>query len=263
LSVKVAEAECITANAECKQAVADEERIRQSIRSGAGSATDYDKSLATRDMASGRQARAAKNLELARNRLGYCTLTADAGGVVIALSAEVGQVVTEGQIVTRVARSGEKEAVVGVSENRVSDTKAGHARVTLWSEPGASYPVVLRELSPIADPVTRTYQARFTLPSSASKAELGMTATVHLTPSGASSGYVLPLSCLIRSGDQPAVWVVERASGRLSLAPVHVVQYRQDTVILGGGIKSGDLVVTAGVQKLDSGLIVRPWEETR
>jgi multidrug efflux pump subunit AcrA (membrane-fusion protein) len=123
--------------------------------------------------------------------------------------------------------------------------------------------VTVREIAPIADPVTRTYQARFTLPPSAVKVELGMTTTVHVTPTDAPPGYVLPLTCLIREGEQPAVWVVDQASGRLALAPVRVVGYRQDTVVLGAGIRPGDRVVTAGVQKLDPGLLVRPWEETR
>jgi RND family efflux transporter MFP subunit len=263
LAVKVAEAELATADAEFKQSTAEEERTRRTIVSGVGSVADYDKVRGARDMAAGRQVRAVRALELARNRLGYCTLTADTDGIVIALPAEVGQVVAEGQIVTRVARGGEKEAVVSIPENRVADTKSGRARVSFWSEPGASCSATLRELSPIADPVTRTYQARFTLPSSASKLELGMTATVHVVPTEAPAGYILPLTCLIRKDDRPAVWVVDRGSGRLALAPVRVVRYRQDTVVLGDGIRPGDLVVTAGVQKLDSGLLVRAWEETR
>jgi RND family efflux transporter MFP subunit len=263
LAVKVAEAELTTADAEFKQATAEEGRTRRAVASEASSATEYDKARAARDMAAGRQVRAARALELARNRLGYCTLTADAAGVVIALPAEVGQVVAEGQVVTRVARAGEKEAVVSIPENRVSCTKAGSARVTFWSEPGKSYPVTLRELSPVADPVTRTFQARFTLPTGVSGVELGMTATVHVTLTDAPAGYALPRTCLTRTGDRPAVWVVERASGRLTLVPVRVVRYGQDAVVLADGVKPGDLVVTAGVQKLDPGCLVRPLEETR
>ena len=89
-----------------------------------------------------------------------------------------------------------------------------------------------------------------------------MTATVHLTPSGATPGYSLPLSSLFRSGAQPAVWVVDRATGKLTLVPVEVREYRHETVALSAGVKPGQLVVTAGVQKLDPALTVRVWEET-
>jgi len=87
-----------------------------------------------------------------------------------------------------------------------------------------------------------------------------MTATVHLTPSSVATGYSLPLSSLLRSGAQPAVWVVDRATGKLTLVPVEVREYRHETVVLSGGVRPGQLVVTAGVQKLDAGLTVRPWE---
>src|SRR5205823_12928715 len=92
------------------------------------------------------------------------------------------------------------------------------------------------------------------------KVILGMTATVHLTPSGAAAGYSLPLSSLLRTGAQPAVWVVDRATGNLTLVPVEVREYRHVTVILSGGVKPGQLVVTEGVQKLDPAVTVRAWE---
>ena len=68
---------------------------------------------------------------------------------------------------------------------------------------------------------------------------------------------------LFRAGDRPAVWVVDRKTGGLTLTPVDVREYRHETVVLSGGVKPGQWVVTAGVQKLDAGLTVRPWEENR
>jgi len=87
-----------------------------------------------------------------------------------------------------------------------------------------------------------------------------MTATVHLAPADSVPAYALPLSSLHRSGDRPAVWIVDRRTGAITLTPVGVHEYRQDTVVLTSGVKPGQLVVTAGVQKLDAGLTVRPWE---
>jgi len=180
--------------------------------------------------------------------------------VITALPAEAGQVVAEGQVVARLARDGEREAVVSLPENQAVAARSARATVTLWAAPGESYSAVLRELSPTADPVTRTYQARFTVRNPGPKVVLGMTATVHLAPAGAAPGYILPLSSVLRTGDRPAVWVVDRRTGALTLTPVEVREYRHETVVLSGGVKPGQLVVTAGVQKLDAGLTVRPWE---
>jgi multidrug efflux system membrane fusion protein len=74
---------------------------------------------------------------------------------------------------------------------------------------------------------------------------------------------VLPLSSLLQQSEKPAVWVVGREPGRPKLTPVEVREYRQESVVIAAGVKPGDLVVTAGVQKIDPGLIVRPWEEVR
>jgi RND family efflux transporter MFP subunit len=180
--------------------------------------------------------------------------------VITALPAEAGQVVAEGQVVARLARDGEREAVISLPENQAVAARTARATVTLWAAPGASFPAVLRELSPTADPVTRTYQARLTIRNPGPKVVLGMTATVHLAPASAVPGYVLPLASLLRTGDRPAVWVVDRRTGGLTLTPVEVREYRHETVVLSGGVKPGQWVVTAGVQKLDAGLTVRPWE---
>src|SRR5947209_4748032 len=190
LAVKAAEADLAAAEAEVVQSVAEHDRQLRSYRSGAGSSSDLDKARSARDVAVGRRDRAREGLTLANNRLSYCELTADADGVITALPAEAGQVVAEGQVVARLARDGEREAVISLPENQAVAARSARATVTLWAAPGASYPAVLRELSPTADPVTRTYQARFTIQNAGPKVVLGMTATVHLAPADAAPGYV-------------------------------------------------------------------------
>jgi RND family efflux transporter MFP subunit len=263
--LKAAEADLAAAEAEVEYATAQDARQQRllQLHRGATSDAEVEKARAARDMAVGRRDRAVKALALARNRLSYCTLAADADGVVTELPGEAGLVVVEGQRVARLARDGGLEAVVSLPENRVEAARTAQARVTLWSAPDVSFPAVLRELSPSADPLTRTYEARFALPGASAGVELGMTATVYLTPADSTPGFVLPLSSLLRQSDRPAVWVVGREAGRPMLTPVEVREYRQESVVIAGGVKPGDLVVTAGVQKIDPGLVVRPWEEVR
>ena len=263
LAVKAAEADLVAAQAEVKVTTVEHERRIELRKTGAASLSDFDKTLSERDVASGKRDRANRMLALSRNRLSYCTLAADADGVITALPVEVGQVVAEGQTVARLARDGGREAVVSLPENRVAIARSAPARVTLWSSPGKSILANLRELSPTADPTTRTYQARFSMPDAGPEVELGMTATVHLVPAEATRGFVLPLSSLSGRGSRPAVWVVGREAGRPRLTPVSVREYRQESVVIADGLKPGDLVVTAGVQKIDSGVAVLPWEDRR
>ena len=117
---------------------------------------------------------------LTKNSLSYATLVADSRGVVTATLIEPGQVVASGQTAIRVARFAEKEAVVAIPETLVGRAKDGTATVTLWSEPNKKYAAKLREIAPAADPATRTYLAKFSLPEADDKVSLGMTATLTL-----------------------------------------------------------------------------------
>ena len=198
---------------------------------------------------------AERSVELAENALSYATLRAGAAGVVTETYAEAGQVVALGQPVVRIARAGDREAVVSVPEALVGEIRSAGAEVELWSEPGRRYPVELRELSPVADPATRTYEARFTLPASARPA-LGMSATVTLAPSGGRPTVALPTSALIDTGSGPSVWVVG-ADDRLEARPVVVDGYGAGSARIASGLAGGERVVVLGAHRLQAGAPVR------
>src|SRR5439155_5608960 len=145
LAVKAAESDLAAAEAEVVQATAEDARVTHLRGSGAVSTSEAEKTRSARDVAVGRRDRAREALTLARNRLSYCELTADADGVIMALPAEAGQVVAEGQVVARLARDGEREAVISLPENQIITAKAAHAAVRFWSAPGESFPAALRE----------------------------------------------------------------------------------------------------------------------
>jgi membrane fusion protein, multidrug efflux system len=199
---------------------------------------------------------AERSVELARNALSYATLRADASGVVTETYAEAGRVLALGEPVVRIARAGDREAVVAVPEALLGeiDATAG-AEAELWSEPGRRYPVRLRELSPVADSATRTYEARFTLPADAHPA-LGMSATVSFTPGAGRTSVVLPTSALLDTGSGPSVWVVG-ADDRLEARPVVVDGYTAGSARIAAGLAGGERVVVLGAHRLQAGEPVR------
>ena len=257
LQAESAEAELAAATSNLTQAAAEEERYASLKARGYAAIADYDRRKATRDEADGRLQRARRSLELARNQLAYAELKADSDGVITTTLAEPGQVVAVGQAVVRLARSGEKEAVVALPETWLTEAGKATARVALWSAPGRSYTARLRELSPQADPATRTYAARFTIADADDTVALGMTATVTLSPAGDTTVARLPLSAVINRGGGPAVYVVDESSGALVLSPVTVTSFSEETARITAGLREGDRVVTLGVQKLEAGVKVR------
>jgi RND family efflux transporter MFP subunit len=261
LSEKSAAAELGMAEADARSAAAELVRIEKAFAAGVGSRSELDVKRASADSARDRVVKAKRELELAHNRLAYCTLAADADGRITALPVEAGQVVGAGQMIARVARAGSREAVVSIPEHRLDGAKTGTAVVALWSS-GQNYPVKLRELAPVADPTTRTYQARFAIPDDVPGVELGMTATIHLSAGGGERAFVLPASALVRQGARGAVWVIGKDQ-RLALAPVTITRYGQDEVLVSGGLTGGERVVRAGVNRLHAGLVVRPVGGTK
>jgi len=256
LQVASAEAELTAAQANLEQVSADFDRYATLKERGFASAAEYDRKSAAKGEAEGRRVRAARALDLARKQLSYTDLVAVADGIVAATAAEPGQVVAVGQPVMKLAQSGEKEALVAIPENRLGQVKNSEANITLWSMSGRIYAARLRELSPQADPMTRTYAARFSFLESDDGVALGMTATVTLQHSGEVRAARLPLSAVFNRGDGASVYVVD-AAGQLRLRPVSVASFNEEAAFVTAGVADGEPVVTLGVQKLEPGLKVR------
>jgi RND family efflux transporter MFP subunit len=164
--------------------------------------------------------------------------------------------VASGQTAIRVARFGEKEAVVAIPETLVGRAKTGTASVTLWSDAEKKYAAKLREIAPSADPATRTYLAKFSLPEADDKVSLGMTATLTLADAATERVAKLPLSALFSQGSNPSLYIVDD-SGAVMLKPVIVKSYESNSVVIAGGVNEGAKVVALGVQKIDPSQKVR------
>jgi RND family efflux transporter MFP subunit len=191
------------------------------------------------------------------NQTGYANLVSDTDGVVTAIDAEVGQVVASGTPVVRVARTDEKEVVIGVPEDQVGALRSvGEVAVRLWADPGRSIPGRIREVSPMADPATRTYTVKVAVPAR-DDVRLGMTAVVELKQRAAGRGPALrvPLSALHQDKGVTALWVIE--NGAVRLVPVRVGGVSGNEVVLAEGVRAGQTVVTAGVNLLKNGQKVK------
>src|SRR5262245_2250491 len=256
LQAEQAEAEFSAATGVLAQAGAAEQRAKDLRAKGWTTDAQFDQSRAAADEARARLERAERSVELTRNSLSYATLVADSRGVVTAALIEPGQVVASGQTAIRVARFAEKEAVVAIPETLVGRAKDGTASVTLWSEPNRKYAAKLREIAPAADPATRTYLAKFSLPEADDKVVLGMTATLTLSDAATERVARLPLSALFNEGGKPSFFVVDD-NGAVTLKPVAVKSYESDAVVISGGVDEGAKIVALGVQKLDPNQKVR------
>jgi RND family efflux transporter MFP subunit len=190
------------------------------------------------------------------NQAAYANLTADVDGVVTAIDAEVGQVVAAGTQVVRVAKAGDMDVIVGVPEDKINSIRQmTDVKVKLWANSGEVYPAKLRELSPIADSVTRTFVAKIALPDTAKDVRLGMTASVLFGMKNPMAMIRVPLTALFQEKNVSSVWIVE--SGVVRLVPVQIGSTSGEDVLISGGIQAGQIIVTAGVNLLKAGQKVR------
>lgn len=264
LAVDNARAALTSAEADYARARADHERYLNLRGSTAFVPQTLDQRQSLASTALARVDQAKSQLSSAENNLAYTVLRADTAGVVTAVQAEVGQVMAQGQGVIRLARLDELEILVGVPEHRLKVVReAKGASFELWSDPGRRHSAKLRELSPSADPVTRTYAARFSVVDPPEFIGLGMTATLGFERPDNVAVAEVPLSAIFQRGTQPAVWVVERDTGTVELRPVAIARWRNDTAAILSGVKEGELIATAGVHKLETGQKVKPLPVTQ
>jgi multidrug efflux system membrane fusion protein len=266
LSSQAAQAQVSAAQTQRDLAAADLKRFQELLAQGFVSGAEIERRQATLQSAEAtlRQARAQGAVQ--GNQAGYARLVADGGGVVVAVEAEVGQVVAAGAPVVRLARDGARDVVFAVPEDRLALLSVGQAaQVRLWagapgSPAGAATPLAaaVREVAASADPTTRTYQVKLALPEGAA-ASLGATAYVTMvSPTGAPTAVIkLPTSALMRSeaGDRSgsAVWVFDAARSTVQPREVVVAGADGNEMVIASGLKPGDEVVAAGVHVLSPG----------
>jgi RND family efflux transporter MFP subunit len=244
------------ARARLIQAAADETRYRGLISSGAVSKSAYDQVKASADSAKALLDAAQAQLKITQDDANYSNLLADADGVVVETLAEPGQVVAAGQAVVRIAHAGPREASINLPEAVARPAIGSAAQASLYGN-ATKFRAHLRQLSDAADPLTRTYEARYVLDGAGSRTPLGATITVYLPTSTPGTAVSVPLSALDDEGKGPGVWKLNLKTSAVSFHPVRVVQLGNETAILSGGATAGEQIVALGGHFLHQGERVR------
>jgi membrane fusion protein, multidrug efflux system len=241
---------------------ADFKRFRELRDQNFISSAELERREAALKAAQSQVDQAQAQLTAQRNQGSYANLVADADGVITAVEAEPGQVVSAGTPVVRIAQDGPRDAVFSVSEDKVRAIRLGTSvDVRVW--PGQTVLVgKVREVSASADPVTRTYLVKVALQEQTAP-PLGATVTVLPQASRQTGDKVikLPTSALRQDGNATAVWVLDRASMTVKSQPVQIATADGNDAVVAGGLEPGMLVVSAGVHVLSPGQKVTIYQE--
>lgn len=260
LAASAARAQLAAAESDFSTARAERERYAGLLAQKFVSQAAFEAKENARNSAQARLEQARAQNQISSNQSAYGTLSSEFPAVVTGVLAEAGQVVSAGQAVLRIARPEEKEVAIAVPESRLAEIRtARNIMVNLWTDPAKVLRGELRELSPAADPATRTYAARIRIIDAPQELRLGMTARVALD--GAPEPTLLvPLGAVLDQGHGPLVWVV--VNGKTEARPVKVARFQENGAVIAEGLKTGEQVVIAGANKLAAGQAVKPRTAT-
>ncbi|MCK1792391.1 efflux RND transporter periplasmic adaptor subunit [Pseudomonas violetae] len=260
--LRAAQGDLAKIQAQFINAQANARRQQELFNRGVGAQAQLD--IAQTDLkttqASLDQAKAA--VDQAKDQLGYVELRTDHKAIVTAWNAEAGQVVTAGQQVVTLARPDIKEAVIDLPDTLVDQLPTDVVfQVASQLDPSTTATAIVREIEPQAQSATRTRRARLTLTDSPPGFRLGTAISVTLS-SAIKPRIELPVSALQEVDGKSRIWVIDAQTQTVSPRDVHLISRTDSTVVLADGVKSGERVVSAGVNSLKPGQKVKIDEES-
>jgi RND family efflux transporter MFP subunit len=238
------------------QAEADYKRFKELREQGFISAAELDRRESAYKSAQAQKDQARAQASVQGNQAQYSVLVAESSGVVTAIEADPGAVLSAGTTVVRVAPDGSRDVVFAVPEQQVGalralEGKQGALRVRLWGSADEAVPASVREVAAAADPVTRTFLVKADVGKAAVR--LGQTATVLLPVPAAQGAFKLPLAALFEQQGRTQVWLLDTATMTVNAQPVQVVGAEGNFALVAGGVSAGQTVVSAGVHTLTPG----------
>jgi RND family efflux transporter MFP subunit len=245
------------ARARLRQAEEQADHFEDLRDSGKVSDDEYDAIRADKTAAEAALEAAESQADIAQNSSEYTELVAESDGVVVETLAEPGQVVAAGQPVVRIATGGQREAVVQLPETLRPDL-GSKVEASLFGNEDSAVPATLRQLSDAADPVTRTFEARYVLTGNLADAPLGSTVTIDI-PDGTGArqdGLRVPSGAVLDAGRGPGVWVIDGAS-TVRWRAVTIQRVDDESMYVTGGVSAGERVVALGAHLMRDGKRVR------
>ena len=256
LQLNSAKAQLESAQSAAKVAADELKRFQQLLPINAVSRSQYDSVKNQYESAQANLKQAQSNYDVSANQTGYNQLVANKNGVITQRNIEVGQVVAAGQAAYQLAIDGDREVVIGVPEQSISEVKVGqNAWITLWSKPDDKFSAYVREIAPAADQ-SRTFSVKVALKEGQSAIQLGQSARVFLNQN-VQDVLTVPLSSVSSNDHQPYVWVVN-PDNTIRKVTVSIGAYGHDYVPVLSGITADQWVVIGGVYLLRDKQKIKP-----
>lgn len=256
-ALRSAQANLAAAQGQLTQARNHFERQDTLLNQGWTTRANHDQAKQAQQTAESQVDAAEAQVKVAHDQVSFTELKADAPGVLTALGPGAGEVVQAGQMIVRLARKDGRDAVFDVPAQVIRSASTNpEITVTLADDASVVARGRVREVAPQANPVTRTFEVRVGLTDPPPAMRLGATVNGRMETESAPV-IEIPASALTKFENRPGVWIVDPASRTVSARNVDVLRFDQATLAVAGGLDTGEVIVTAGVQALHPGQKVR------
>ncbi len=266
LAVLSAQADLRNANAQLENAAINERRKRMLAATNTASAADLELAEQGLKSAEANVTKAQANLAKTNEQLGYARIEAEFDGVITSTSVEVGQTVTAGQSVLKLARLDQRDVVIDVPEAQVSSIGSStRVDIALQLDDRLRTSGRVREIAPQADTDTRTYRVKIALDTAPDVFRFGAVVTATFTDGRQAHDVVLPRSAIVEKDGVPAVWVIDPHALTVSARAILLNQPGPEDplVRVSSGLNTNESVVVAGVSELQEGQKIRLGQELR
>ena len=198
-------------------------------------------------------------LQLAKNQLAYTQLKAPMEGVVTAILADQGQVVSAGKPVIQVAQLSGKLAQFDLPESLKQQLHPLPQTLAVKVN-GQTLNAQLYQQAPAANAISRTWQVAYQLPDSVSQTlAFGQTVIADFIASAQQKYWQVPNTAILMEHHQAYLYTVVK--GQLKRKPIQVVKMLDQSAWIRGELTNQDVIVSMGVHTLHPKETVRVSED--
>ncbi len=244
-----------SARAEQQRAQAELGRFQQLFEKGWVTRAQLERAEAT--------ARAATaQVSTAGFASGTSRILAPSGGIILARTAEPGQVVAAGtQIVVLGETSGGMVLRAPMIDSDIARLSPGMpVLVRLSAVPGGEIEGVISEIDARANPSSGAFEVTVALPANPAlrSGQIG-TAEFRVAAAPDASGLAVPASAVFNvRADEGFVYLLDPKTSRVRARAVQIGRIDDKELIVTGGLRPGDRIVTSGLVLLTDGAKVKP-----
>ncbi len=263
LRVEEAKAALAQAQASLRRAEADFDRVRALYENNNASKAELDASRAGAESAVALMQAVTKQLEQAKQQLGYTNLQAPSDGAIASVAVEVNENVQAGQEICLLIADRRPEVVIPVPEVMIGSIEAGQpVLVSISALPGQSFSAEVTEVGVAVTGAATTYPVRARFVDWSDSIRAGMAAEVRftLTGEGGAGRIFVPAVAVGEDRAGRYVFVLEPAGDGTGSVERRSVEIGSSTVVgieVIDGLAEDELLVTAGARRLSDGMRVR------